>query len=494
MRRSFNRDASHIVLLILLFTAAPLLELARGSSLTSLNNGDFWWHLRTGLEILRTHALPHTGWFSQSASQPWIASSWLYDVKIAIWYQWLGLRALPLIAGVFKLALAVLTFILAGGLRGRFWTAFVLSAVVQYLLAGTQPLPVYCSVLALAIELILLLRSRENGSTRPLYFLPLLFLVWANVDPNFVYGIFALLLFAAACAVEQWLNREGISWADTEGKSPPLRALAAAVGATFLASIITPYGWSVYGAFWQQSAGAANLPDFLSLRFRTPHDYVLLLLTMAAFLALGLRRSRDLFQIALLLLCAAAAFHAQRDGWLLALAAVAVLAPSFRQETTSSGPQASGFTGRVPLLFATAASLLLLIVVVVARVPRRDALLAKIAETYPVAAADYIREHQLAGPLFNSFPWGGFLTWYLPQYPVAIDARADLYGADFNAHYAKVMNFEEHHSTFPPLNDANVILLEKNSQMATALESVPGYKTAYSDNVAVVLVRDQSEP
>ena len=355
----------------------------------------------------------------------------------------------------------MLTFILAGGLRGRFGTAFALSAVLQYLLAGMQPLPVYCSVLALAIELILLLRSREHGSARPLYFLPLLFVVWANVDSNFVYGIYALLLFAAACAVEQWLNREKVSWVVADTKSPPMRAVVGATGATLLASIITPYGWGGYAAFWQQSAGAANLPDFLSPRFRTPHDYVLLLLTMAAFLALGLRRSRDFFQLGLLLLCAAAAFHAQRDGWLLALAAVAVLAPASAQEATSSEPQASNPAGRMTLLVATAASLLLLIVAVGTRVPRRDALLTTIAENYPVAAADYIREHRLPGPLFNSFPWGGFLTWYLPQYPVAVDARTDLYGADFNAHYAKVMNFEKHYSTFPPLNEANVILLEK---------------------------------
>ncbi len=124
----------------------------------------------------------------------------------------------------------------------------------------------------------------------------------------------------------------------------------------------------------------------------------------------------------------------------------------------------------------------------------RDAVLAKIAESYPVAAADYIRTNNLPGPLFNSFPWGGFLTWYLPEYPVAIDGRADLYGPDFNVHYAKVMNFEEHYSTFSPLNEARVILLENNSHMAVALASVPGYKTAYSDNVAVVLVRDQSQP
>ena len=69
-----------------------------------------------------------------------------------------------------------------------------------------------------------------------------------------------------------------------------------------------------------------------------------------------------------------------------------------------------------------------------------------------MAAAEYIRAHQLPEPLFNSFPWGGFLTWYLPEYPVAIDGRTDLYGADFNIQYAKVMNAEAHYSTFPPLN------------------------------------------
>ncbi len=121
-------------------------------------------------------------------------------------------------------------------------------------------------------------------------------------------------------------------------------------------------------------------------------------------------------------------------------------------------------------------------------------MLGQLAETYPVAAADYIREHQLPAPLFNSLPWGGFLTWYLPQYPVAIDGRADLYGPDLNAHYAKTMKFKEHYSTFAPLGEANTILLEKKSHMAIALATVPAYKTAYSDNVAVVLVRDQSQP
>jgi len=77
---------------------------------------------------------------------------------------------------------------------------------------------------------------------------------------------------------------------------------------------------------------------------------------------------------------------------------------------------------------------------------------------------------------------------------VAIDGRTDLYGPDFNIQYAKIMNAEAHYSTFPPLNDASTILLEKNSLMGKALPNVRGFRMAYSDNVAVVLVREENQP
>jgi hypothetical protein len=189
-----------------------------------------------------------------------------------------------------------------------------------------------------------------------------------------------------------------------------------------------------------------------------------------------------------------ATFHAQRDAWLLVVASVAVIAHPASEDAAGRELRVSGSGPRATFLLAAGVSCVLLLAVVVARLPRRDAVMAKLAENYPVAAADYIRANHLPTPLFNPYPWGGFLTWYLPQYPVAVDGRADLYGPDFNIHYAKVMNFEEHYSTFAPLNEADTILLEKSSHMAVALASVPGYKTAYSDNVAVVLVRDQGQP
>jgi hypothetical protein len=68
--------------------------------------------------------------------------------------------------------------------------------------------------------------------------------------------------------------------------------------------------------------------------------------------------------------------------------------------------------------------------------PRRPD--ATVSNDFPVRAANSIRQHDLPKPLFNSYDWGGFLTWYLPEYPVAIDNRADAYGEDRMLAYFKL--------------------------------------------------------
>ncbi len=501
MRRHwFDAAAPRLIALVLLFAVFPFTEAAHQYALSSLSNGDFWWHLRTGLGILQSHALPHTGLYSQLSEMPWMASSWLYDIGLAVGYRAFDLLVLPLTAIACKLFLAVLTFLLAGGLRGRFWTAIFLSAAAQFVLVNLPPLPVYFSALCFAAELLLLLESRRAGDVRPLYWLPPLFLLWANVDAHFVIGIFALLLSVAASLLDERAGRSRTA-GTARPKNSPLCALGAITAASLFATVITPYGWNLYGVFWARISSSANVyfPDFQSLRFRSPQDYLLLLLIAAAFLALGIRRSRDVFQVSLLLLCAFAAFHSRRDAWLAALAAVAILGEALPEPDSQSAREPSPLSNspqsQSKILLAAALAVALLAVAAAIHFPRSHAaMLAKVGKAYPVAAADYIRDHQLPQPLFNSLPWGGFLTWYLPEYPVAIDGRTDLYGDDFNIQYAKVMNAEAHFSTLPALNQAGTLLLEKNSLMGVALATVPGFKVAYSDNVAVVLTREQSAP
>lgn len=496
MRRHwYDAAAPRVIAMVLLFGAAAFIEAAHQNSLSSIANADFWWHLRVGLGILESHALPHTGLYSQASALPWLSPSWFYDLMVAVGYRMFGLLYLPSFALYVKLMLAIVTFLLAGGLRGRFWPAVALSAAAQFVLIHWPPLPLYTSVLFFAVELLLLMQCRRSGQVRSLYVLPLLFLLWANADVQFVIGVFLLLLFVAASVIENWGTRAGVAWLERPS-NPPLNLVGAITAASLIATFLTPYGWNLYGAFFARATSSANqyFPDYLALRFRSPQDYLLLLLVAAAFLALGMKRSRDLFQIALLLLCTFASFRAQRDAWLATIAAVAIVANAL----PGARSQPAGERSRVAksqMLIAAGLAIALVVATAVIHFPRsRKATLAKIGKTYPVAAADYIRAHQLPQPLFNSLPWGGFLTWYLPEYPVAIDGRTGLYGDDLNIQYAKVMNADAHFSTFPPLNQAGTLLLEKNSLMGVALATVPGFTVAYSDNVAVVLVREQPVP
>ena len=510
-------NALRVPVLVVLLTAAAFAEAVRCSSLSSLLGGDVWWHLSTGLWMLRNHALPHTGVFSQSPNAPWIAASWLYDLKLAIYYRLFGLRAIPIFAVFFKLGLALITFLLAGGWRRNFWTAVALSAIAQYVLAALPPTPVYCSVLFFGVELLLLLESRRSGNTRLLLWLPPLFLVWANVDVHFVYGLAPLLVFVAAAIAESVFSsapsglessalsthgsRRGLhSTAAPRLDSSPRaasRALptsAASTIACFIATLITPYFYHPWQVFFSSALSAANtyLPDYKAPGFRQPQDYVLLLLAMSAFLALGLRRSRDLFLIATLAIAAALSFHAQRDVWLTVVVATAIIGEMIGQTAAPQCGDAPTRKSQGKLLsIAIATSVIVIIAGAAVLTPRTEtALLAKAAQTYPVDAVNYIHGHSLPQPLFNSFEWGGFLTYYLPEYPVAIDGRTDLHGDDFVIQYSKAMNAEIRYTDFPAMADARTILLPRGAIMAGALATLPGYKLAYSDDVAVVITKE----
>jgi hypothetical protein len=273
-----------------------------------------------------------------------------------------------------------------------------------------------------------------------------------------------------------------------------------------IATVVTPYFYHPYEMFFASVSSAANhyIPDLHAMTFRRPQDYTLLLLTMAAFLALGLRRSRDPFQIALMIGCAMLSFLAQRNSWLATLASVAVIAHTVRAHSTDASAvnrsdddgddQKKRVFPQYPAFSAAWVVVLALTVMVVAalRIPRdRDTLLAKIGQGYPVQACNYIREHRLPQPLFNASEWGGFLIWYLPEYPVAIDGRTDLYGDDALTQYSKMMNADIPYTAYPPLTQARTLLLQRHSLMGEALSTLPRFKVAYSDDVAVVLLAQE---
>ncbi len=480
---------SRMISLVLLLSLSAMVETTR---LFSLRDPNIWSHLQLGSWILKHKSWPQVGLFSQAANLPWRDSSWGYDVLVALAYQLIGLRGLPALQIVFCVALAAITFLLAGGHRGKFWSAIVLSAVAQFVLSDTGPVAAGTSVVLFGVELLLLLEIRRSGNLRLLFVFPLLLLLWSNVGLGFVYGIGLYALFLAVLAVEKIGRVARWNWIEQPPQEIPLRSAAWIACACVVSSVVTPYGYHGYATFFADQFSAANryLPGYTAMSFHQPRDYALLLLTMSAFLWLGTRRSRDLFPLGLLIACAALSFHAQREGWLATLAAVSVIGEgvSRKGEEDAIGRR---LRWRETALAPLGVALVLVSLAFILRVPHeRHLLLAKIADSFPVGACDAIRQRQLPQPLLNSYGWGSFLMWYLPEDPVAIDGRRGLYPEEEEINYFKVMNGDIPYQSLPAMKQARTLLLDKQNVMGDALRGLPGFQVAYEDRISIVLIHE----
>lgn len=480
-----------VLALLALLSAAPLYEAFR---VTAFYNGDIWWHLRTGLWILQNHAIPRQGLFSQCSSNPWIASNWGFEVLTAGLYKLLGLRSIPALLMGFKLGLAAIAFLLAYMARRNFWAAVFISAAAQYAIVDLQPLPNLCSILLFGVELLILLYGRRTGDMRPLLFLPVLFCCWANFHLQFIYGLLLLILFVLSQAVEQLLQDSGF---DSFPKPAlPISKTLTIAGISCLATLLTPYSVRLYpeiiGTLYSK-VQFSSMAEMTSMEFRRPQNFVLMLLVMAAFFALGRQRSRDLFKISTMGIFVMLAFRIQRDAWCVVLPAIAVLAgavPGFNPDTSST-ERKNGWGWGLPVLAVLTFAILLGAIL---SLPNDDGLVNKFGRVLPVKACNFIRANQLAGPMFNSYAWGGFLTWYLPEYPVAIDGRVNLYGDELNEKYFKVTGGSLRMEEDPSFVGAQIVLMERNSAMVKALTSLPAlrqqFRVAYEDDLATVLVRN----
>jgi hypothetical protein len=485
-RARLDSPPLRVIALTALFSAAAVYE---GFELRAVSNSDIWWHLRTGLWVLQNHAIPRSGLFSQYASSPWIDSSWAYDVLVGLGYKVSGLRAIPVLLMGFKMALAAVTFSLARGWRGNFWGAVLLSLSAQYAIVDLQPGPETFSILFFAIELGLLLHASRRCDVRPLFWLPLLFVLWANLHVQFLNGLLLVAVFLLAQGV---LNRYAVD--APEPRTLPFGKVAGISGLSALATLLTPYGVHLWPDAFKSAYSRVLFESFAEMTpmaFRRPQNFVLLFLAMAAFFVLGRQRSRDFFKLGLVCLSLVLSFRLQRDAWCVVLVAIAVLADFLcSQPSESEAGSKSQLHGWHKVVVSALA--LTVFAASVARLPGEQALMAKAARVFPVKASDFVRVNQLPAPLFNHYDWGGFLIWYLPNYPVAIDRRVNLYGDEINDRYFRITTGAQRFQSDPNFAAARTILLERKSDMAMALTTLPvlrgKFRVAYQDDIAVILL------
>jgi len=220
------------------------------------------------------------------------------------------------------------------------------------------------------------------------------------------------------------------------------------------------------------------------IAFQSPSQYLQLLLTGVAFFAVGRKKHIDPFKFALLILATLIGYRMMRDAWFICIVAAACLA-DFPVKKEDTQPAETWYEWSALAVVLVVAGLLF------ARDTsfHRAGLDAQISRLFPVNAANYLRQHPEPGPLYNAFDWGGFLIWYAPDYPVAIDGRADLYGDELNGRFYATANGDDSYASDPYLERAGVVLLFRDMPLSSLLSSDPRFQKIYEDNLAVMFVR-----
>jgi hypothetical protein len=484
-----------IVVLVVLFSGAALQE---ARHLQSLTDPGVWLQLRTGSWIIDNHSVPRSGLFSRYDALSWADSSWGSQVMLAAVCRIIGLRAIPVMQMVLRILVAIGTFLLAGGRRGGFWWAVIISFCAQVAMfrPATQSLLLLLNAVLLLVELWGLFASRAIGRQGLLSWMPLLVLVWANLDWHFVVGLLALLLFLGTVFVEQ--TRGGETRAHTGAPLAPGR-IAMIAAASCIASLLSPsslHSYAVASQNWFGRIALTLAPEMKSMNFHTPANYVSMLLVTFAFFALGRQSAKDRFKVMLLAVSASVGFAFQREAWMMVVVSVAILGDVFFPAAGLRGDQSRSSK---LVLWVVPIIVLLVLVLSVSRIPSSTETLLKVtAQKLPVRACDFVMQNHLPAPIFNELSWGGFIAWYLPTYPVNIDDRYELYGEENLKRYYQVTTGGGLSSEYFALASAKTFILSKENGLVRIPEmypnpqevfqaAFPGFHEVYRDDLAVVL-------
>jgi hypothetical protein len=462
-------------------------------------DGDTFWHLRAGEWILEHRQPLRADPFSLTRNgQPWEYPGWLAEIALVGSYRALGFAGLNLFTvGAVVLAFALLWPTLEGPpLLRAFLLALAATTSAVYWSARPQIL-----TFVLAAAFLLVLEKWRAAGLRRLWLLPVLMAVWANLHGGFAIGFLLVSIYLAGSLLELGVETLlggaplATAWA---GKKVEIVGLVVAGLLCAAAVGVNPQGPSLL-LYPFKTVSIGVLRDYIQ-EWQSPNFHRLevqpflgmLLLGVLAF-ALSSKPKRPAELIGFLGF-AAMALAAGRNIALFALVAAPPLA-------RHAGPALEPLTRRirrgrqVPERVARLLNASIFVLALVAAglkmtIPLSDEVNQEaIRSRLPVAAVDWIRDHQPPGPLFNSYNWGGYILWALyPDYPSFVDGRTDLFDDAILEDYLLTWRADPGWEEVFARWGIRLALLEPRAPLVVALRA-EGWAPLFEDDQAVVLGR-----
>ncbi|GAB4472108.1 MAG: hypothetical protein Kow0088_06450 [Anaerolineales bacterium] len=468
-------------------------------------DADTWWHLRAGQWMIENRQILTKDLFSYTRYEAeWRYPGWLIEIPMAFIESKLGLGGLNILTGM--VIAATFGFIFATLQGNELVRAFliILAATVSGMYWSARPH--LFTLLFTALFLYLLESSTRRGLTHSrrslLIILPALMFCWVNSHGGFIVGFIVWGIYFIERLIEQVLLilREGRRIKDVFLDQALHTLILIGLGMGILA-FLNPLGPQIflypfrtvsiqqlraYIQEWQS-------PDFHSLSLQ-PFIWLLILLLFVSAFSEKNWKIRDFLLVSVFLYLA---LIAGRNVALFALVAPLPISRMVAESDWShlfASLNLHGITTRnhrppkdYPKLNLFLLSLIFLGCIFRSyQVYPEEVIVNLLSDGYPLAAVHYLEANRPPGRLFNSYNWGGYLLWHLPEYPVFVDGRTDLYNEEILDQWFQVAQLKDGWEQVIEQWQIRVILMERDWRMAEVYLQ-HGWCQSYVDDIAIVL-------
>lgn len=466
-------------------------------------DSDTWWHLRTGDLIRETRQVPLQDSFShtlEGADWYYPSAAWISQVAMSYSYEAGGSAALNVgVAMIATMSLALLYFALDGG---PFQRAFmlVLTAATSAVFWSARP---HMATYLFFAGFVLVLNKTQTKNKKLLWLLPLLLIVWVNSHPGFaaafiLYGIhFVGELFTFI--IENRRNKREKIW--TTFKQSKL-AIMLLVGLVLVPVVtINPSGAQMLRyPFDTLSIGVLRdfIQEWQSPNFHDGATLPFLFSILFGFILMG--NSRQKLTATEGLIYAVFGSMALLAGRNIALFALAV-APMFSRHLTSiiDDWQNNGLRSltldQTPTILQSISNFSIIGLAILALVIKAGQVLPDLSnqkvfqERFPVQAVEFIQAHGISGRLYNSYNFGGYLIYALPENKVFLDGRTDLYAAGLLEEWLEIASAQEGWQKELENYGIELVIIEDYWPLAHRLEA-EGWDKIYADELASIYINN----
>lgn len=444
---------------------------------------DFGWGLRLG-EIILKSGFPTGDPFSYTMpNYNYADHEWLLHVIIAFLFPMIGYLGLALIFT----ALGIATVVIVSNLSSRFKLLQIL-IVSSVLLTffGIRPQVITWLFFAALAKYFL----NKVWQSRLRFFMPVIFLIWANLHGGFVIGLIVLLFVVLKSK-----------------KFSDLAILSVSIAFT----LVNPYGIRLWLEIWNSIIDPRIRFFIFEWRPLLFSISSMTLFSLAYYWAFFLHHKKKYgkYETLLFIFLFLSAFSSARNIPLFIIYAGIMVGKDVDNfsELANSGKL---IAKRFRVFFTGCFALVLLLVMIQLWGDYQAVRERSEDRHYPRKAVVYLSRHLPKGQIFSSYEWGGYLDWKLPQKKVFIDGRM----ASWRQNRQELQQdyvFEEYVNLLQlklPLEKVfakysiNTVLLprawffDRNDQVTFALSGKfldelkkNGFKKTYADSTALIFTK-----